>query len=380
MKQNTLGEDIPIVVFLKALGIESDAEIVSLIAGTDGRIASLLTPSFQEIHEMDIYTCEQAHVLIGTRIKNMKARSARRRWHHRDRDPADEAREVIASVVLPHIPSPSYNFHQKAIYVAYMTRMAIIAHIDRSRLDDKDYYGNKRLELAGSLMSLLFEDLFKRFNTEIQRQADIILTKHNRSAKFNALKYIREDTITNGFTQMISTGNWSLKRFRMDRQGVTQQLSRLSYISSLGHMSRITSQFEKTRKVSGPRSLQSSQWGMLCPSDTPEGESCGLVKNLALLTHVTSDEEEGPISRLAFTLGVVDASELTGEELYSEENFIVFLNGRLLGAHRNPRKFERELKCLRRARKFGRYVSIICMKNIVAYIYPLMLVVFVGHC
>ena len=32
------------------------------------------------------------------------------------------------------------------------------------------------------------------------------------------------------------------------------------------------SQFEKTRKVSGPRSLQPSQWGMLCPSDTPEGE------------------------------------------------------------------------------------------------------------
>ena len=31
-------------------------------------------------------------------------------------------------------------------------------------------------------------------------------------------------------------------------------------------------QFEKTRKVSGPRALQPSQWGMLCPSDTPEGE------------------------------------------------------------------------------------------------------------
>ena len=213
-----------------------------------------------------------------------------------------------------------------------MTRMAITAHIDSTRLDDKDYYGNKRLELAGSLMSLLFEDLFKRFNTEIQRQADTILSKQNRVAKFDAMKYVREDTITNGFVQMISTGNWSLKRFRMDRQGVTQQLSRLSYMSSLGHMSRITSQFEKTRKVSGPRSLQSSQWGMLCPSDTPEGESCGLVKNLALLTHVTSDEDEGPISRLAFTLGVVDACELTGEELYSEESYIIFLNGRLRGS------------------------------------------------
>lgn len=43
---------------------------------------------------------------------------------------------------------------------------------------------------------------------------------------------------------------------------------------------------------------------MLCPSDTPEGESCGLVKNLALLTHITTDEDEMPIRRIAFNLGV----------------------------------------------------------------------------
>lgn len=63
--------------------------------------------------------------------------------------------------------------------------------------------------------------------------------------------------------------------------------------------------------------MQPSQWGMLCPSDTPEGEACGLVKNLALLSHVTSDEEENPIQKLVFNLGVEDACIMSGEEVIS---------------------------------------------------------------
>lgn len=159
---------------------------------------------------------------------------------------------------------------------------------------------------AGQLLSLLFEDLFKKFNHDLKMNIDKILKKTNRATEFDAIKQfqLHGDAISQGFVRAISTGNWSLKRFKMERAGITHVLSRLSFISALGMMTRISSQFEKTRKVSGPRALQPSQWGMLCPSDTPEGEACGLVKNLALMTHITTDVEEEPIWNICFLIGV----------------------------------------------------------------------------
>lgn len=211
--------------------------------------------------------------------------------------------------------------------MALMVRRVIQAQRNPTLVDDRDYYGNKRLELAGSLLSLMFEDLFKRFNCELKTIADKNIPKV-KAAIFDIVKHMRQDQITNGLVHAISTGNWTIKRFKMERQGVTQVLSRLSYISALGMMTRVNSQFEKSRKVSGPRSLQPSQWGMLCPSDTPEGEACGLVKNLALMTHITTEVEEGPIIRLAYNVGVEDISLLGGDEINGPHVYMVFLNGK----------------------------------------------------
>ena len=238
-----------------------------------------------------------------------------------------------------------------------MIRRMLMAMEDSSYIDDRDYYGNKRLELAGGLLALLFEDLFKRMNSELKRQADNYLSKA-KGSQFDIVKCIRTDTVTFGLEHAISSGNWSIKRFRMERKGVTQVLSRLSFISAVGMMTRITSQFEKTRKVSGPRALQPSQWGMLCPADTPEGESCGLVKNLALMTHVTTDEEEAPIAALAHILGVQPATVIHGTELHDTSSAVVFLNGSILGIHRRPMKFLHALRQLRRRGKVGEFVSV----------------------
>lgn len=101
------------------------------------------------------------------------------------------------------------------------TRPAVASpHIRKVNLDDRDYYGNKRLELAGSLLELLFEDTFKTFNSQLKKETTKILNKQSATG-VTPEKHFRTDLITNSLRNAISSGNWSLKRFKMERAGVT---------------------------------------------------------------------------------------------------------------------------------------------------------------
>ena len=210
------------------------------------------------------------------------------------------------------------------------------------------------------MLSLLFEDLFKKFNHDLKLNIDKILKKPARTEALDAYQHmqVHGNYITSGMSRAIATGNWNLKRFRMERAGVTHVLSRLSYISALGMMTRISSQFEKTRKVSGPRALQPSQFGMLCPSDTPEGEACGLIKNLALMTHITTNDEEAPIRRLVFVTGAEDLMCVSGKELYAEGAYVILINGTPFALTRQPTAFLRNFRQLRRMGRISALVSI----------------------
>lgn len=266
IKHNTLADDVPICIAMKAMGVESDMEFVQSV-GSEPEVMDALALSLEEPTKLHIATQRQALQYIGNKMRAKSAltwgKSPFGGGSTRKLTPEDEARDVLANVVLSHVPVEDFDFRIKVIYIGHIVRRLIMVHLGKSSLDDKDYYGNKRLELAGSLLSLLFEDLFKHFNTDLKRQTDMVLSKPNRAQAYDVIKAIRPDSITYGMMSAISSGNWVLKRFRMDRAGVTQVLSRLSYMSALGMMTRVNSQFEKTRKVSGPRSLQASQWGML---------------------------------------------------------------------------------------------------------------------
>ena len=123
-------------------------------------------------------------------------------------------------------------------------------------------------------------------------------------------------------------------------------------------MTRIRSHVEKAQKISGPRALQPSQFGMVCPSDTPEGEQCGLVKSLTILAYITIDQDEKALRQVAYDLGVLDVGLFGAEELYARPASLVFLNGGLLGVHSQPQALVRGVRQLRRCGLLGAFVSV----------------------
>ncbi|TBU10981.1 subunit beta of DNA-directed RNA polymerase [Hamiltosporidium tvaerminnensis] len=348
VKHNSFIEEIPLVVVVRAMGLSTDKEIAEGV-GCEEEVLEYFAPSIEMCHRLGIFTEIQAIEYIGNRIRVKY-----------NQDKIEEAKCILNEIILPNVIITDLNYKIKGLYILIMARRLIQAQLGILSLDDRDFIGNKRFELAGQLLSLMFEDLFKRYNSELKKSIDKVLSKISRAQEFDALTFmsLQVNLITTAFVRAISTGNWTLKRFRMERSGITQVLSRLSYISALGMMTRICSQFEKTRKISGPRSLHTSYWGYLCPSDTPEGESCGLVKNLALLAEITTDSPYEDVLKLLFTLGMEDINILVPKLFYMKNTYLVFLNGMVVGVIQSPDSFIQTFKKIRRKGGVNGFVSI----------------------
>lgn len=365
MKHNAFTDEVPIFLLLRALGLTSDVEIVDLICSDSAKSLdeNILLPSIEVAHAAGVWTTEQALRYLVGKLKmslNFVPAKLSNQYDHRRKSQMDNVRDLLNTTVVAHIPTVNGDYRPKAIYICQMIRRLIKAIDNPEYIDDRDYYGNKRLELAGSLISLLFEDLFKRFNNELRIIADKNIPKI-KTAQFDVVKHMRQDIITNGLTSAIATGNWTVKRFRMERVGVSQVLSRLSFISALGMMTRINSAFEKTRKTSGPRSLQCSQWGLVCPCDTPEGEACGLIKNLALMTHITTNvgaEDKQKLIDFCLDIAGVENIGLVSSGIQMNSNYLVYLDGLIIGLTSNPSRVVDTIRHLRRKKIVSEFISV----------------------
>lgn len=175
MKHNSfLDEGIPLFIVFKAMGYCNEAEVVELICGDtvagEDVDPNLLTPSLEICNKHQIWTTDLALKYMANKLKAKTQIAGKPEWNSSERrKPAvDIVRELLVTTIIAHIPVEDFNFRLKAIYLAQMAKRLIFALKDSSFIDDRDYYGNKRLELAGSLIAILFEDLLKRFNSELR--------------------------------------------------------------------------------------------------------------------------------------------------------------------------------------------------------------------
>ena len=103
-----------------------------------------LALSLQEASALNILSQVQALEFIASKVKSLKS------FMGRPKTKLEEARDILTNVILAHIPmSKHLPYFAKCRYLGLMIRRIIEAIHDPSKLDDKDYYGNKRLELSG---------------------------------------------------------------------------------------------------------------------------------------------------------------------------------------------------------------------------------------
>ena len=173
----------------------------------------------------------------------------------------------------------------------------------------------------------------------------------------NIYKIMKSTTIENGINRALSTGDFSIKQSNSSKVGVAQVLNRLTYMSSLSHLRRINTPLEKSGELIAPRKLHNTTWGFLCPAETPEGQSIGVVKNISYMAHLTIPTNS--LSLYNYIQPYITSLEDVDNTEFLFDKVKVFVNGSWQGVTSTPDELYQDLKRKKHTGIINIYTSII---------------------
>lgn len=355
--------DIPVFILFRALGIESDRDICKyIISETDHNYVNIMAELVGSAEESNTVTCQREAFEYLAKYINMNGHPKELMGNKVYRLQA--LRNVLEKEFLPHV---GCVFEKKALYLGYMVKKLVRCYLGITPFDDRDSYINKRVDTPGVLLANLFRQYYGKVIKDMKNmiQKDINSGTWRATNKFsnvinriNINKIVKSTIIESGLKFGLATGNWGIKSSKT-KQGVAQVLNRMTYNATISHLRRINTPIEKTGKLVQPRKLHNTQWGIMCPSETPEGVSVGLVKNLSVMANITVGSNSTHLREILQDeeCGLVHFNG--NMDIFDQGHTTLFVNGDIVGIHKKPNELYNRLKFLKRKGVINIYIGLV---------------------
>ncbi|PWA61543.1 DNA-directed RNA polymerase II subunit RPB2 [Artemisia annua] len=270
--------EIPIWMLFFALGVTSDKQVIDLI-DADVKDNTILNTLFASIYDAEQKSNDFRK--DGKAFKELTD-ALKQKWMYA---PKQSYKDCIEEILFPNLR----GFNRKARYLGYMVKCLLEAYTGRRKVDDRDSFRSKRVDLASELLE---RELRAHLKHAVRRMIKALQRDLWGDRTLSPIElYVDAAVVTNGLSRAFSTGAWCHPYKRMERiSGVVAQLRRANPLQMMADMRRSRQQVSYTGRVGDARYPHPSHWGKVCYMTTPDGENCGLVKNLAstglVSTHV----------------------------------------------------------------------------------------------
>ena len=349
-------QPVPLFSIFRALGITSDRDVYdTILSGVPDKERNVYDEILYQLllsHDKFLDKSAKTDLDILAEFTRSKSRF----------EIVQNLHDSLFSHVEGTTDDAGATFRRKAYALGQMVKMALDVEIGRRAPSDRDSFQFKRFKTSGVLM---FEE-FRRVYRENGRE---MLMRMDRNNTFNPTTYREKNLV--GLVEPETIGRFwrgyimlkelskSFKGAWGGRVGIAQELMRVSYLSAVHHLRKTDLQIDKSTSTAPPRRLYASQFGLMCPVDSPDGSDIGYKKSLAIFAQISTAVPSEDIKALVRKTGLIREVDDIHPSTWKPEWTKIYINSDLWAVCiGNTERLHTQLLTARRAGDFASSVSL----------------------